>query len=108
MTDEGIDNLPLEPFIQGWKSFGPAIEYFAELATTARLRSAANPVLRACVTNAITICDPAGNLKIDKDTSNKAAMVRIDGAVTLVMALGLAKRFVNVPRLDIAAMIGVF
>jgi len=105
MTDEGIDDLPLEPFIQGWKSFGPAIEYFAELATTARLRSAANPVLRACVTTAITITDTAGNLKIDKDASNNSAMVRIDGAVTLVMALGIAKRFVGEAPLDVMAMV---
>jgi phage terminase large subunit-like protein len=106
MTDAGLDELPLQPFGQGFKDMSPAIEYFVELAMEARLRSAAHPVLRACVTSAIVVMDPAGSTKIDKDKSNRVAMARVDGAVTLAMALGLAKRFVEVPRLDIAAMIG--
>jgi hypothetical protein len=32
-------------------------------------------------------------------------MVRIDGAVTLVMALGIAKRFVGEPVLDVMALV---
>ena len=108
MVDAGLDELPLEPFGQGFKDMSPAIEYFAELALEARLRSAAHPVLRACVTSAIVVMDPAGSTKIDKDKSNRAAMARVDGAVTLAMALGLAKRFVDVPRLNVSAMIGAF
>jgi hypothetical protein len=34
-------------------------------------------------------------MKIDKDKSNGRGPVRIDGAVALAMALGLAKRFVD-------------
>lgn len=106
MAGEGLEDLPLEPFGQGFKDIAPAVEYFAELALTSRLRHGGHPVLTACVANAVTVSDPAGNLKVDKDRSNKAAPVRIDGAVTLVMALGLAKRFEEtaVP-LDILAMV---
>lgn len=105
MADEGLDDLPLEAFGQGWKEMGPAIEYFAELALGRRLRHAGNPLLAACVTNAVTVSDPAGNLKIDKDTSSQAAPVRIDGAVTTVMALGLAKRVEGEPLFDATTMV---
>ena len=63
-------------------------------------------MLTACVANAITVSDPAGTLKIDKQKSNRVGMTRIDGAVTLVMALGLVKRFEAEPPIDIMAMIG--
>jgi phage terminase large subunit-like protein len=105
MTDEGIEDLPLEPFGQGFKEMAPAIEYFAELALSGRLRHAGHPVLQACVTNAIMVSDPAGNLKIDKDSSSNSAPLRIDGAVTLVMALGLAKRIEGVPTVDVTTMV---
>ena len=105
MADEGIEDLPLEAFGQGFKEMAPAIEYFAELALSGRIRHGGHPVLTACVTNAITVGDPAGNLKIDKDTSSQAAPIRIDGAVTLVMALGLAKRSEAVPAFDVTTMV---
>lgn len=85
--------VPLEPFGQGFKEMGPAVEWFAELALTGRLRHGGHPVLTAAVANAITVADPAGNMKIDKDRSNGRGPVRVDGAVTLCMALELAKRF---------------
>jgi phage terminase large subunit-like protein len=89
--------VPLEPWGQGFKDMAPAIEHFAELALTARLRHGGHAVLTAAVANAITVSDPAGNLKIDKDKSNGRGPVRIDGAVALAMALGLANRFVDAP-----------
>lgn len=85
--------LPLEPFGQGFVSMGPAIERFADLALSAKLSHAGHPVLTAAVANAITVSDPAGNLKIDKDKSNGRGPVRIDGAVAMVMALQVANRF---------------
>jgi phage terminase large subunit-like protein len=69
------------------------VEYFVELALSARLRHDGNPVLNACVANAITVKDPAGNIKIDKEKSNRASSVRIDGLQAALMALGTAKRF---------------
>lgn len=84
--------VALEPRGQGFKDSGPDIEVLAEMALTARLRHGAHPVLRAAMSNAITVSDPAGNLKVDKDKSNGRGPVRIDGAVALAMALGLAGR----------------
>jgi phage terminase large subunit-like protein len=101
LSDVGCD-VPLEPWGQGFKDMGPAIEHFAELALTARLQHGGHPVLTAAVSNAITVSDPAGNLKIDKDKSNGRGPVRIDGAVAFAMALGLAKRFVDEPKVDVS------
>jgi phage terminase large subunit-like protein len=85
-------SVPLEPFGQGWKEMGPAVEWFAELALTGRLRHGGHPVLTSAVVGAITVADAAGNLKIDKEKSNTRSPVRIDGAVALCMALDLARR----------------
>jgi phage terminase large subunit-like protein len=85
-------SVPLEGRGQGFKDAGPDIEILAERALTGRLRHGGHPVLRAAMSNAITVSDPAGNLKIDKDKSNGRGPVRVDGAVALAMALGLASR----------------
>jgi phage terminase large subunit-like protein len=79
---------PLEPFGQGFKDMTPAVEWFAELALTGRLRHGGHPVLTAAVAGAITVTDAAGGIKVDKGKSNRGP-VRIDGAVAAVMALGL-------------------
>jgi phage terminase large subunit-like protein len=85
-------DLPLEAFGQGFQSMSPAIEWFAELAMTGRLHHDGNPVLTAAVANAITVSDPAGNLKVDKAKGNRRGSVRIDPAVAMIMALGMARR----------------
>lgn len=85
-------SVPLEPRGQGFKDAGPDIEILAELAMSGRLRHGNNPVLRAAMSNAITVSDPAGNLKVDKDRSNGRGPVRIDAAVALAMACGVATR----------------
>ncbi|MBN7758974.1 terminase large subunit [Nitratireductor aquimarinus] len=92
MADEGVD-LPLEPYGQGFKDISPAIEFFVELALSGRLRHDGNPVMNSCVANAITVKDPAGNMKVDKEKSNRSSSVRIDGLQAALMALGTAKRF---------------
>lgn len=84
--------VPLEPFGQGFKDMGPAVEWFAELALTGRLRHGGHPVLTAAVAGAILVPDAAGNHKIDKERSSRQGAVRIDGAVTAAMALELARR----------------
>lgn len=83
----------LVPFGQGFKDMAPAVEVFAECALTGRIRHGGHPVLTACVANAVLLSDPAGNQKIDKGKSNVRGTTRIDGAVTLTMALGLASKF---------------
>ena len=91
------DQFELTPFGQGFKDMSPAIDYFVDLALSGCIRHGGNPVLSACVANAITVQDPAGNLKVDKDKSNKRGICRIDGAITTIMALGTAKRFEDEP-----------
>jgi phage terminase large subunit-like protein len=90
--DDADCSVPLVPRGQGFKDAGPDIEVLAELALTGRLRHGGHPVLRAAMAGAITITDPAGNFKIDKDASARRGPVRVDGAVALAMALGLASR----------------
>lgn len=94
MADAGVE-VELVPWGQGFKDMAPCIEWFAELALSGRLRHGGNPVLTAAVANAILTHDPAGNMKFDKEKGNRGASVRIDGAVTTAMALGLAKRFID-------------
>ncbi|KQT57482.1 MULTISPECIES: terminase large subunit [unclassified Aureimonas] len=98
---DGNFPVPLEPFGQGFKEMGPAVDWFAELALTGRVRHGGHPVLTAAVAGAIMDSDPAGNLKIAKDRSNGRGPVRVDPAVTLVMALGLAKRFQPAAPIDL-------
>lgn len=97
MEDEGVD-LPLEEFGQGYQSMAPAVETLIERALSGKIRHGGNPVLTACVVNAITIPNEAGELKIHKGKSNRAGMVRVDGAVAAAMALQTAKRFVGEPK----------
>ncbi len=98
--------IPLEPFGQGFVSMGPAIERFAELALSSGIRHGGHPVLTAAVANAITLSDPAGNLKVDKAKSSGRGPVRVDGAVALVMALQVASRWQPPPpKPSIAGML---
>jgi Phage Terminase len=70
-----------------------------------RLRHGNHPVLTACIANAVTVSDAAGNLKVDKARSRRPGMTRIDGAITTIMALGAAKTYTPPPVIDVQAMI---
>lgn len=83
---EGIE-LPLEPFGQGFKDMGPAVDKLEELLLNGSLRHGMHPVLTMCAANAVVAKDPAGNRKLDK----QKATGRIDGMVALAMALGAAQ-----------------
>jgi phage terminase large subunit-like protein len=96
--EEAGAEIPLEQFGQGFISMGPAIERFAELALSGKLRHGGHPVLTAAVANAITVSDPAANLKIEKGKSNGRGPVRVDGAVAMVMALQVASRYQPPPK----------
>lgn len=96
--------VPIEAFPQTLKAFAPAIQWFRELIEHGRIRHGGHPVLTACVANAVLYSDPNNNHRIDKDKSRGRGPVRVDGAVTLVMALELAKRFVG-NRVDCIAMV---
>lgn len=78
------DDLPLEPFGQGYRDMAPAVDTVESLLANGKLRHGGHPVLTMCAANAVSTSDPAGNRKLDKSR----AYGRIDGLVALVMALG--------------------
>ena len=88
--DDPIDGaIRLVPWGQGFKDMAPAIDAFEVAILERRLVHDGNPVLTWNISNAMTgKPDPAGNRKLDKSASR----FRIDGAVTLAMALGLKAR----------------
>ena len=87
----GRDDLPMEPFGQGYKDMTPALDALETEILNKRLRHGGHPLLRWCAANAIAVQDPAGNRKLDKSKSSG----RIDGLVALTMALGAAMRTVD-------------
>lgn len=89
LEEFGVE-IPLEKHQQGFISMGPVVDLLAEMVLSRRLIHN-NPVLTSNIANAIVIGpDAAGNLKIDKGRSNDRSPVRVDGAVCLAMALGIA------------------
>lgn len=85
LDELGIE-LPLVPFGQGFKDMAPAVDSLETLLLNEQIAHGANPVLTMCMANARVSQDPAGNRKLDK----MKATGRIDGAVALTMALGVA------------------
>ena len=79
--------LPLVEFGQGFKDMSPALESLEALLLNARICHGNNPVLAMCAANAVAVKDPSGNRKLDK----QKATGRIDGLVSLTMALGGAE-----------------
>jgi phage terminase large subunit-like protein len=95
--------LPLVRFVQGWKSFSPAVEAFSVAAAEGRLVHGAHPVLRWCVSNTSLVRAPSApekNLKPEK----RRVYGRIDLAVAALMALGSLKVTAE-PPVEIAALI---
>lgn len=111
MNEHGITLSELTPFGQGFKDMGPAVDEFErrllgtvaepdvldldpgdyqlvprEAAEVETLRHDGNPVLTWNAGNAITVSDPAGNRKVDK----QKAIGRIDGIVAAIMATGIS------------------
>jgi phage terminase large subunit-like protein len=94
LEDIGCD-LPLEECGQGYKDMSPAVEAMEEFILKRQLRHGNHPVLNMCAANCVTLRDPAGNRKPDKERSNG----RIDGVVALAMASKLAQE--NIKQGDI-------
>ena len=80
--------LPIEPFGQGFKEMGFAVDKLERLVAEGQLRHAGNPILTFCAANAVIEMDPAGNRKLAKNKSSG----RIDGMVALAMALAAVDR----------------
>ena len=75
--------LPLKPHGQGFKDMAPALDVLEAELLNERIRHGGNPILDACVANAVVDTDPAGNRKLNKAKSTG----RIDGLVALAMAI---------------------
>jgi phage terminase large subunit-like protein len=99
--DKG-DGLRLVPWGQGYKDMGGAVNALELAIFERRLLHPSHPILNWNMSNAIARVDPAGNRKLDKDK----ARFRIDGAVALVMAMGLRGRDPTKPPIDVMALIG--
>jgi phage terminase large subunit-like protein len=85
MTQE--QTTKFESFNQGFVNFTGAVLALESAILSGKLRHGQHPVLTMCVANAVVKSDPAGQTrKLDKSKSSG----RIDGAVALAMALGVA------------------
>lgn len=80
------DGLPLQQFIQGPKSYHPAMSAFEIAYTSQKLSHGGNPVLRWNAANLVDRRDANLNMAPDK----KRSADKIDGIVCVVMAFGLA------------------
>ncbi len=88
LEDHGIGPLPLVAHGQGYKDFSPSIEALEAEIIEHRLRHGGNGLLTWAMGNVRIATDPAGNRKFDKGRASQ----RIDPAVALCMAVGIAAR----------------
>lgn len=84
-SESRIDELFVE-FGQGFQSMSPALRDTEAVLLEGKLRHGNHPVLTMCMANAVVSTDPAGGRKLNKAKSSG----RIDGAVALCMAFGVA------------------
>lgn len=85
LVAEGID---VKPFGQGFLSMSAPSKLLETLIIGKKLRHGGNPVLAWQMSNVQIKVDDAGNIKPSKKNASSSA--RIDSAVALIMALGLA------------------
>jgi phage terminase large subunit-like protein len=80
-------SVPLQPFGQGFKDMGGAVNLVEELIIERKIRHGMHPGLTWCALNAVVVKDPAGGRKFDKAKSTS----RIDALVAMTMALAVSK-----------------
>jgi phage terminase large subunit-like protein len=84
LTEQGV---PLTAFVQGAKSYNPAMKACEVAYMERRLSHGGNPVLTWNMANVVPIHDTNMNLRPDR----KRAPDKIDGACALFMAFGVAQ-----------------
>ena len=82
-----------EEFGQGFQSMSPALRSLEGVLLGAKIAHGGHPVLQMCAANAVIERDPAGNRKLNKARSRG----RIDGMVSLAMAMDVALQHVEEP-----------
>lgn len=80
------DGFDMVGFGQGFASMAAPVRELEKLILGEELAHGGHPVLRWMISNIAALSDPAGNTKFDKSKSGD----KIDGAVALAMALGIA------------------
>lgn len=80
--------IRLVPWGQGYASMTQAVEALEVSVLERKLVHDGHPCLKWNIANAMVIADAAGNRKLDKSKTR----FRIDGAVSLAMAVGLKSR----------------
>jgi phage terminase large subunit-like protein len=85
LVNESVD---VKPYGQGYASMSSPTKLLESTVLTQKLRHGGNPPLMLHMSNLQVRQDDAGNIKPTKSNSNSTS--RIDGAVALIMALGLA------------------
>lgn len=88
-------SLPMLPWGQGFKDMGPALDVLEAELLNARIAHGMHPVLTLNAANATVTKDPAGSRKLDKSRTTG----RIDGMVSLAMAMGIAQT-ADAPAVD--------
>lgn len=86
--------LPLAEFGQGYKDMTPALDILEGELVEGNVLHGLHPVLTMCAANAVAVRDPAGGRKLDKSK----ATGRIDGMVSLAMAMGAAGASLQVEK----------
>jgi phage terminase large subunit-like protein len=87
-------------FGQGFKDMSPALRDLESIILERKLRHGNHPILMMCMSNAVVERDAAGNRKLSKKRSSG----RIDGAIALTMALGVAP-LRTAAKFDVEALI---
>lgn len=88
LDEEGIEELPLVEFGQGFKDMAPAVSSLERAVLQQTLIHDGNPCLAWNMSNIALDTDPSGNRKITKSKARD----KVDGAVALTMAVGLAAK----------------
>ena len=91
-SEEEIE-LKFKEFGQGFQSMSPALRDTESAILNNKLLHDNNPVMNMCAANAVVQADPAGNKKLTKSKSSG----RIDGMVSLVMAIAMASTHEDEP-----------
>jgi phage terminase large subunit-like protein len=89
-----------EQFGQGTKSMSPALRELESIILEEELCHGDHPVLSMCFYNSVVEGKDSSNRKLSK----KRSTGRIDGAVALAMAIGVAP--LREPAIDVEALIG--
>jgi phage terminase large subunit-like protein len=98
---DGSEGALFEDFIQGPKTFSPALLSLESKLLNGKISHGGHPVLTMCAENATVKADAQGNRMLDKAKSHG----RIDGMVALAMADAMAGTYQAVTSADVMAMI---